>query len=74
MSLSDELAVEAANEYLNRRSQIEIFLDTLPAEDRADFEEWLKNPKNCSAMYRVLRRRGLPVALPTFTAWVRKCR
>lgn len=74
MSLADELANEAATEYLHRRSQIETFLDTLGAEDRADFDEWLQNPKNSSAMWRVLRRRGLPVALPTFTAWVRKCR
>lgn len=73
MSLSDELKAETAKQV--RRSQVDEFLDTLPAEDRAEFDEWLKSPKDSCAMYRVLRRRGLPVAEPTFRTWVLKqCR
>jgi hypothetical protein len=66
-----ELA-EAAQ--IQSHSRIKAFLDTLPAEDRAEFDEWMKNPTNKAAMWRVLRARGLDVADPTFRAWVLKCR
>ena len=75
MSLSDEFESEvSATESSRHPSRIEAFIDTLSEADRAEFDAWLKDPKDKSAMYRVLKRRGLDVASPTFTSWVNKCR
>lgn len=72
MSLSDELqAEESTSGYLGRESQIVPFLDTLAPSDRAQFDEWMTTKqKNCAAMYRALKRRGIPVASSTFRNWV----
>lgn len=72
MSLFDELeAEESTSGYAGRESQIVAFLDTLEPSDRAKFDAWMvRESKNTSAMYRVLKRRGIPVALSTFRNWV----
>lgn len=75
MSLLDELQAESEAIPPSQRSQIDIFVDTLTGKDRADFDAWLAAPKDTSAMYRVLKRRGLPVAGSTFRNWVKdQCR
>lgn len=71
MSLSEELNGEDINRHHTRGSQIEVFLATLPEQDRADFDAWLAaGAKNKCAMHRVLKRRGLSVANSTFRNWV----
>lgn len=75
MSLSDELETEASTVPLSQQSQVPLFLNSLSKQDRADVEEWIEARKNCRALYRVLKRRGLPVAESTFRNWVtNRCR
>jgi hypothetical protein len=74
MSLSDELEAEASFVPLSQRSQIDLFMETLPEADRADIDAWIASCKSVPALYRVLKRRGLPVADSTFRNWVAKCR
>jgi hypothetical protein len=69
VSLSDELKAEVISR--KPKSQIEVFLDSLNKKDRDDFDAWLAGgAKDARAMYRVLKRRGLPVADATFRNWV----
>jgi hypothetical protein len=72
VSLSDELHTEVTTAQAIRfRSQIDVFLDALGKSDRSEFEEWLADgAPDRRAMYRVLKRRGLPVADSTFRNWV----
>lgn len=68
MSLSDELEAEVVSRA--PRSQIEVFFDALSKKDRAEFAEWIAAGKSARAAYRVLKRRGLPVAESTFRNWI----
>jgi hypothetical protein len=69
MSLSDELEAEASITPLSQRSQIDVFIETLTDRERADVEAWIESGNNKRALYRVLKRRGLPVAESTFRNW-----
>ena len=68
VSLLKEFAVESAPR--NQRSEVDTFIENLPSEDRDEFHDWLRAPVNKRAMFRVLARRGLPVAESTFRNWV----
>jgi hypothetical protein len=77
VSLNEELATEIAErKQAATRSEIEVFLDGLPAADREDFDTWIADgARHPGAMYAVLQRRGLSVATSTFRNWVRaQCR
>lgn len=68
MSLSDDLEAEVVSR--TPRSQIEVFFDSMGEKDRAEFDAWIAAGKSARAAYRVLKRRGLPVAESTFRNWV----
>lgn len=70
MSLSDELEAEASIVPTSQRSQVDLFIETLNAKDRADIDAWIASGKNRNALFRVLKRRGLPVAQSTLRNWV----
>lgn len=68
VSLLNEFAVESAPR--KQRSKVDVFIESLPSEDQDEFRDWLRAPVNKRAMFRVLVRRGLPVAESTFRNWV----
>lgn len=74
MSLSDELQAEAALIPPSHVSQIDVFLQTLTKTERAEVDEWIQARKSPIILYRVLKRRGLPVADSTFRNWCVRCR
>lgn len=75
VSLSDELQAEATLPPSDlKRSQIDVFLETLSEEDQADVHAWIQARKSPGVLYRVLKRRGLTVADSTFRNWCVKCR
>lgn len=67
MSLLNEFGDEVEEQ---NRSEVDKFLATLTPEDRTEFHQWLQNPTEKAAMYRVLKRRGLKAASRTFGEWV----
>lgn len=69
MSLSDEFEAEAALVPPSQRSQIDVFLETLTEDQRADVDAWVASGKNRRAMFVVLKGHGLPVAESTFRNW-----
>jgi hypothetical protein len=75
MSLFDEIEAEASITPPSQRSQIDVFLEGMTDRERADVAAWIESGKNRRALYRVLERRGLPVAESTFRNWTSaKCR
>ena len=73
MALADELAAEAqASADARHASQITEFIERLDPEDRAAVDDWIKSRRSTEALYRVLKRRGLPVASSTFRGWVKR--
>lgn len=76
MSLTDEFAAESqAGRDQQYSSSIDRFLaEQLTEDERQEVKQWVLDRKNISAAYRVLKRRGLSVAEPTFRHWVMKCR